>query len=98
VTAARGTSRVSRSMESRPGARCRGCSRSGSPGRSPNRTCGFHRIRLSTDSVVGRSSGAVPRVGDLVAAVAVPDDGYRGRVEQLDPSRADESPRPGWGW
>ena len=31
----------------RPGARCRDRSRSVSPGRPPNRTCGSHRIRLS---------------------------------------------------
>ena len=32
----------------RAGARCRSFDRSVSPARSPNRTCGFHRIRLST--------------------------------------------------
>jgi len=33
---------------SRPGARCRGCSRSVSPGRSPNPACDSHRTGLST--------------------------------------------------
>ena len=33
---------------SRAGARCRPLGRSVSPTRSPNRTCDFHRIRLST--------------------------------------------------
>jgi transposase len=39
---------------SRPGARCRDCSRSVSPDLSPNRTCTSRRIRLSTVSVVRR--------------------------------------------
>ncbi len=39
--------RVWRHQLGRPGARCRDRSRSVSPGRPPNRTCGSHRIRLS---------------------------------------------------
>ena len=39
---------------SRPRARCRGCSRSVSLGRSPNPACGFHRTGLSTVPVVRR--------------------------------------------
>jgi hypothetical protein len=35
---------------SRPGAQCRHCCRSVSPGRSPNRACAFQRTRLSTVS------------------------------------------------
>ena len=34
---------------SRAGARCQHLGWSVSPARSPNRTCGFHRIRLSTN-------------------------------------------------
>src|ERR1700712_1166543 len=49
---------VSVTWLSRPGARCRDLSRSVSPGRSPNRTCGSHRIRLSTKLVVTPSSGS----------------------------------------
>jgi transposase len=39
---------------SRPGARCRDCSRSVSPGRSPNPPCGSLRSGLSTVSAVRR--------------------------------------------
>ena len=38
---------------SRPGARCWDCSRSVSPGRSPNPACDFHRTGLSTRIAVG---------------------------------------------
>jgi transposase-like protein len=50
---------------SRPGARCRHCCRSVSPGRSPNRACASRRTRLSTagavrcGSVAGRGWGSV---------------------------------------
>jgi len=41
-------------------------------------------------------SGSVdPGVGDLVAPVAVPDDGYRFGVEQFDPAAADGVPPAG---
>jgi hypothetical protein len=39
---------------SRPGARCRCCHRSVSPGRSPNPPCVFPRSGLSTVSAVRR--------------------------------------------
>ncbi len=58
--------------------------RSVSRGRLPNRTCGSHRIRLSTRSC--RWSGRCrldPRCRD-VAPVAVAGDRHRGRVEQDD--------------
>jgi hypothetical protein len=41
---------------SRPGARCRYCCRSVSPGRSPNPACAFRRTGLSTVSAVRRGS------------------------------------------
>ena len=43
---------------SRPGARCRHCCRSVSPGRSPNGACAFQRTRLSTIRSVKRGSFA----------------------------------------
>lgn len=43
---------------SRPGARCRHCCRSVSPGRSPNRACASRRTRLSTVSSWGECSVA----------------------------------------
>ena len=39
-------------MWSRTGARCQHLGRSVSPARSPNRTCDFHRIRLSTSPML----------------------------------------------
>jgi hypothetical protein len=50
---------ASRRKLSRPGARCWDCSRSVSPGRSPNPPCGSLRNGLSTASVV-RRGGAGP--------------------------------------
>ena len=43
---------------SRPGARCRCCHRSVSPGRSPNPPCGSFRNGLSTVSAVRRGGAA----------------------------------------
>lgn len=43
---------------SRPGARCRRCRRSVSPGRSPNPACAFQRTGLSTIGVVRRGGVA----------------------------------------
>ena len=55
---------------SRPGAQCRHCCRSVSPGRSPNRACAFRRTRLSTVSclevsLAGRGWGSSrPGIGN----------------------------------
>jgi hypothetical protein len=65
------------------------------PGRSPNPACDFHRTGLSMVSAVGWFRQHRPRVGDLVSPVAVPGDGYRFGVEQLDPVRADGMPPAG---
>ena len=48
---------------SRPGARCRDCCRSVSPGRSPNPACGSHRTGLSTVSAVRRGWRRVQGLG-----------------------------------
>jgi hypothetical protein len=48
---------------SRPGARCRDCSRSVSPGRSPNPACDFHRTGLSTVPAVWARLGRVQGLG-----------------------------------
>lgn len=76
----------------RPGARCPDCSGSVSPGRPPNRTCAFPRIRLSTSSC--RWVGICDRPGrrDQVAAPAVADDAYLGDVEQPDVPEDDRLP------
>jgi len=49
---------------SRPGARCRHCCWSVSPGPSPNPPCGFHRNGLSMVSAVGWFRQPGPRVGN----------------------------------
>ena len=77
---------------SRPGARCRHCCRSVSPGRSPNRACAFQRTRLSTIgavrcSIAGRGWGCS-------APVAVTGDRHRCRVEQFDPVGRERQPPP----
>ena len=58
-----------------------------SPVRSPNRTCSFHRIRLST-SPVGLCRGdrvpSVPRCWDLRAPVAVAGDRDCAGVEEVN--------------
>src|SRR5215207_573030 len=75
---------------SRAGARCQRFGWSVSPARSPNRTCGFHRIRLSTGSAGGsgrrdhRGRILVPWRGDGRPAVAVAGHGHGSGVEQCD--------------
>ncbi len=54
----RGRARWAIRWLSRPGARCRHCCRSVSPGRSPNRACASRRTRLSTAGSVRRGSVA----------------------------------------
>jgi hypothetical protein len=51
---------------SRPGARCRDCSWSVSPGRSPNPACAFQRNGLSTVFAVRGCSGCAQGVGILL--------------------------------
>jgi hypothetical protein len=54
---ARNASAVMARVLGRAGARCWSFDRSVSPARPPNRTCDFHRIRLSTGSRRGSASG-----------------------------------------
>ena len=79
---------VAHSELSRARAQCRPFGRSVSLTRSPNRTCDFHRIRLSTCScrpLRGRSwCQCRPRRGDGRTPVAVAHDGHRRGVEQPD--------------
>jgi len=73
---------------SRAGARCQPLSWSVSPARSPNRTCGFHRIRLSTNPVELPSLDRhppVPRCGDSRSPEAVSGDRHRRGVEERHP-------------
>ena len=77
--------RPDRERLSRPGARCRDCSRSVSPDRSPNPACVSPRTGLSTEAAVMR--GAAPRGSGCVASVAIPGDRHGGEVEQRDPVR-----------
>ena len=76
-------SRFSRSWLGRPGARCRPCSRSVSPGRPPNRTCPFPGIRLSTGSCRWGRAGFGCRPWRCDASpVAVAADRHLAGVEQ----------------
>jgi len=82
---------------SRPGARCRCCRRSVSPGRSPNPPCGSLRNGPPRSLPSGLVE-QVPGVGDRVAAVPVTRHHHRGEVEHHDPVRRDRLPHPDGGW
>src|SRR5581483_11596904 len=78
---------------SRPGARCRDCSRTVSPGRSPNPACGSHRTGLSTVAASG-AGWQSPGIGDRIAPVSISGYRHRCQVIQLDPVCRDRLPSP----
>ncbi len=74
-----------RGSRGRARAPCRPFGRWVSLARPPNRTCDFHRIRLSTNPCAGRRGPSCrirPGRWDRCAPVAVSSGRHRGRVEQ----------------